>query len=121
MTSSFKSSFVQLGLKLGTILAILAFTVQATATQAATKATVVIESWRAGDEAVWDTIIADFNKTNPDITVKFQATKPDQYNGALSAKLASGTAGDIITCRPFTVSLDMFTKGQLADLSKLSG
>src|SRR5258708_34757903 len=121
MTSRINSSLVQLALKLGTILAVLAFTVQAAATQAATPTTLVIESCRAGDEAVWDTIIADFNKTNPDITVKFQATKPDQYNGALSAKLGSGTAGDIITCRPFTNSLDMFTKGQLSDLTKLPG
>ncbi len=83
--------------------------------------TITIESWRAGDESVWDTIIAEFNKTNPDITVKFEPTKPDQYNGALSAKLSSGTAGDIITCRPFTLSLDMYNKGQLADLTTLPG
>ena len=83
--------------------------------------TLIIESWRAGDESVWDTIIADFNKTHPEITVKFQPTKPDQYNGALSAKLSSGTAGDIITCRPFTLSLVMYQNKQLADLTSLSG
>src|SRR5260221_13994989 len=121
MTSRINSSLVQLGLKLGTVLAILALTVQATAIQAATPASLVIESWRAGDEGVWDTIIADFNKTNPDIKVKFQATKPDQYDAAVSAKLESGTAGDIITCRPFTRSLDRFTKGQLVDLTSLPG
>ncbi len=87
----------------------------------AANTTLVIESWRAGDETVWDTIIADFNKTHPEITVKFQATKPDQYNGALSAKLQSGTAGDIITCRPFTLSLNMYNNKQLVDLTNLPG
>src|SRR5258708_20007908 len=100
MTSRINSSLVQLGLKLGTVLAVLAFTVQATATQAATPASLVIESWRAGDEAVWDTIIADFNKTNPDIKVKFQATKPDQYESAPRAKLESDTSAVILPSPP---------------------
>src|SRR5258708_40259283 len=106
------------------LLMVLAVAVIAIGTSQVTKAqgtTVVIESWRTGDETVWDTIIADFNKAHPEITVKFQPTKPDQYNGALSAKLGSGTAGDIITCRPFTLSLDMFTKSQLLDLPSLPG
>ncbi len=104
------------------VIAVVAFgTLQLVIPTRAQGTTLIIESWRAGDESVWDTIIADFNKKTPDITVKFQPTKPDQYNGALSAKLSSGTAGDIITCRPFTLSLDMFTKGQLTDLTSLPG
>jgi raffinose/stachyose/melibiose transport system substrate-binding protein len=88
---------------------------------AADNVTLVIESWRTDDVSLWDTFIAGFNKVHPEITVKFQPTKPDQYNGALSAKLSSGTAGDLITCRPFTLSLNMFNAGQLADLTKLPG
>src|SRR5260221_2724085 len=104
------------------VIAVVAFgTLQLVIPTRAQGTTLIIESWRAGDESVWDTIIADFNKAHPEITVKFQPTKPDQYNGALSAKLGSGTAGDIITCRPFTLSLDMFTKGQLLDLTSLPG
>src|SRR5258708_40033386 len=106
------------------LLMVLAVAVIAIGTSQVTKAqgtTVVIESWRTGDETVWDTIIADFNKAHPEITVKFQPTKPDQYDGALSAKLGSGTAGDIITCRPFSKSLALFKAGQLADLTGLSG
>src|SRR5260221_6975619 len=83
--------------------------------------TLIIESWRACDETLWDSVIADFNKAHPDITVKFQPTKPDQYYGVLSAKLASGTAGDLITCRPFSKSLALYTAGNLTDLSKLPG
>lgn len=102
------------------VIALAMISLQAAQTKAA-GTTLVIESWRTGDEAVWDSIIADFNKKNPDITVKFQPTKPDQYNGALSAKLGSGTAGDLITCRPFSQSLALYTAGNLADLTKLPG
>src|SRR6187401_1359346 len=65
--------------------------------------TLVIESWRTGDEAVWDKIIADFEAKNPGIKVKFQPTNPPDYNAALNAKLKSGTAGDLITCLLFDV------------------
>src|SRR5271165_147678 len=91
------------------------------AVHAQSNSTLTIESWRAGDENVWDTIIAAFNKVHPEITVKFSPTQPDQYNAALSAKLSSGTAGDIITCRPFSLSLDMFKAGTLVDLTTLPG
>lgn len=107
--------------KLIIVCAVLVLLLSAVGAHAQGNVTLVIESWRTGDEAVWDTIIADFNKTHPEITVKFEPTKPDQYNGALSAKISSGTAGDIITCRPFTFSLDMYTKGQLTDLTSLPG
>jgi raffinose/stachyose/melibiose transport system substrate-binding protein len=93
----------------------------ATVTTAQSSVTITIESWRTDDVNLWDTFIADFNASHPEITVKFEPTKPDQYNGALSAKLGSGTAGDIITCRPFTLSLDMYNQGQLVDLSSLPG
>jgi raffinose/stachyose/melibiose transport system substrate-binding protein len=111
---------------LGRILIIVAIVLLGSAatkagTAKAAGATVTIESWRTEDTDMWDNIIADFNKTHADITVKFQPTKNDQYNGAVQAKLDSGTAGDIITCRPFTNTLDKWKKGQLADLTKLPG
>jgi len=66
-------------------------------------------------------IVAEFEKANPDIKVKFAPTAPADYNAALNAKLDAGTAGDIITCRPFDASLELFKKGQLADLTSLPG
>jgi raffinose/stachyose/melibiose transport system substrate-binding protein len=82
----------------------------------------VIESWRNDDLNIWqDTIIPAFEKAHPDIKVTFQPTAPTEYDGALSAKLDSGTAGDLITCRPFDKSLQMFQKNQLSALNDLSG
>jgi raffinose/stachyose/melibiose transport system substrate-binding protein len=82
--------------------------------------TLTIESWRNDDLAIWqDQIIPAFEAANPDIKVVFAPTAPAQYNSALNAKLEAGTAGDLITCRPFDGSLSMYEAGNLADLSDM--
>ncbi len=87
-------------------------------TQMANAGTVTIESWRVDDKALWeDVLIPAFNKANPGITVKFAPTSPPEYNSALNARLSAGTAGDLITCRPFDVSLDLYKKGHLDKLN----
>src|SRR2546430_3876728 len=66
---------------------------------------VTIESWRNDDLPVWqDTIIPAFTKRYPNIKVVFGPTAPTEYNAALNAKFSGGTAGDLITCRPFDLS-----------------
>jgi raffinose/stachyose/melibiose transport system substrate-binding protein len=81
-----------------------------------------IESWRNDDLAVWeDTIIPAFESANPGITVTFAPTAPTEYNAALNSKLEGGSAGDLITCRPFDASLELFTAGHLASLNDLPG
>lgn len=82
----------------------------------------VIESWRNDDAKIWnDVIIPEFKKSHPDIDVVFSPTPPSDYNSALTAKLKAGTAGDLITCRPFDVSLGLYNKGYLESLNDLSG
>ena len=39
----------------------------------------------------------------------------------LNSKLEAGSAGDLITCRPFDASLSLYDKGQLASLADLEG
>ncbi len=92
-----------------------------TSVKAAASVTLTIESWRTGDEALWDKVIAAFEAQNPDIQVKFQPTNPPDYNASLNAKLQSGTAGDLITCRPFDAGALLFKNGYLADLTGLAG
>ena len=85
-------------------------------------AELTIESWRNDDLLIWrNEILPAFNDAHPDINVTFAPTVSTQYNASLNAKLDSGTAGDIITCRPFDLSLSMFQRGQLADLTDLEG
>jgi raffinose/stachyose/melibiose transport system substrate-binding protein len=90
--------------------------------QAQEPVTLTIESWRNDDLTIWnEQIIPAFNAEYPDITVVFNPTAPTEYNAALSAKLEGGTAGDLITCRPFDQSLALYDAGYLADLSDLPG
>lgn len=79
-----------------------------------------IESWRNDDATIWkEKIIPAFQAKHPDITIEFTPTAPKEYNAALNARLEGGTAGDIITCRPFDASLELFNKGYLASLNDL--
>jgi raffinose/stachyose/melibiose transport system substrate-binding protein len=99
------------GLLLGTALA---------GTAAAEDVTLTIESWRNDDLAIWqDKIIPAFEAGHPGIKVVFAPSAPAEYNAALNSKLDAGSAGDLITCRPFDASLALYEKGQLADLTGL--
>lgn len=84
--------------------------------------TLTIESWRNDDLKIWqEKLIPAFEAKNPGIKVNFAPTAPTEYNAALNAKLDAGSAGDLITCRPFDASLELFNKGHLADLTSLKG
>ncbi|MDZ5698425.1 ABC transporter substrate-binding protein [Chelativorans sp. M5D2P16] len=89
---------------------------------AAQDVTLTIESWRNDDLAIWqEQLIPAFEEANPGIKLNFSPSAPTEYNAALNAKLDAGSAGDLITCRPFDASLELYNKGQLADLTDLSG
>lgn len=82
--------------------------------------TLTIESWRNDDLTIWqDTIIPAFQAQHPDIKVVFAPSAPAEYNAVLNSKLSAGSAGDLITCRPFDASLELYNQGHLADLSDL--
>jgi len=84
--------------------------------------TLSIESWRSDDANIWnDVIIPAFNKSHPGIKVTFAPTPPTEYNSALQAKLKAGSAGDLITCRPFDTSLELYKQGYLTNLDGLEG
>jgi len=86
------------------------------------KVTITIESWRNDDLSIWqDQIIPAFEAKNPNIHVVFAPSAPAEYNGVLNTKLEGGTAGDLITCRPFDASLQLFQKKYLASLNDIAG
>lgn len=89
---------------------------------AAEDVTLTIESWRNDDLAIWqDKIIPAFEAANPGIKLKFTPSAPAEYNAVLNSKLDAGSAGDIITCRPFDASLALFEAGHLAAISGIEG
>lgn len=84
--------------------------------------TLTIESWRNDDLSIWqNTLIPAFEASHPGIKVNFAPSAPTEYNAALNAKLEAGSAGDLITCRPFDASLALFEEGYLAPLADLEG
>ncbi len=88
----------------------------------AAEVTLTIESWRNDDLTIWqDVIIPAFNAEHPNIKVVFSPTAPAEYDGALNTRLEGGSAGDLITCRPFDRSLALFEQGHLASLNDLEG
>ena len=90
------------------------------ATSALAETTITIESWRNDDLALWqEKIIPAFEAQNPDIKVKFTPSAPAEYNAILNSKLEAGSAGDLITCRPFDASLALYDAGHLAALDDM--
>ncbi len=84
--------------------------------------TLTIESWRNDDLAIWqEKLIPAFESKHPGIKVVFSPSAPTEYNAALNAKLDAGSAGDLITCRPFDASLELYNKKHLVDLTGLAG
>lgn len=91
-------------------------------TASAEDVTLTIESWRNDDLAIWqDKIIPAFEATHPGIKLNFTPSAPAEYNAVLNSKLSAGSAGDIITCRPFDASLALFEAGHLADITAIDG
>lgn len=82
----------------------------------------VIESWR-NDNAIWEQkIIPAFNQHYPNITVTYRSpNNAADFNGQLQQKLANGTAGDLIACRPFDASLKLFQQGHLKEITEMAG
>ena len=92
------------------------------AAAAANAGTLQIESWRVDDKALWEKVlIPAFQRSHPDIDVRFTPTAPVDYDASLAGKLAAGTAGDLVACRPFDVSLSLYRKGYLDKLNGKAG
>ena len=101
---------------------LLAASVLAGLSGAALAGSLKIESWRNDDADIWkDKIIPAFRQSIPISRSSSHRPPPKEYNASLNARLEGGTAGDLITCRPFDASLELFNKGHLAALNDLPG
>ncbi|MCP3688312.1 MAG: carbohydrate ABC transporter substrate-binding protein [Gammaproteobacteria bacterium] len=102
--------------------ALLTTTLVSAGTAAMADVTINIESWRNDDLKIWQqSIIPAFEADNPGIKVKFTPSAPAEYNAVLNSKLDAGSAGDMITCRPFDASLSLYKAGHLAPVQDLKG
>lgn len=81
-----------------------------------------LESWRNDDRALWEnTLIPAFNRKHPGIEIRYQASMPTEYDAQLTARMANGTAGDLLACRPFQVSLNWYKRAYLERLDGKAG
>lgn len=81
-----------------------------------------IDSWRFDDAEIWrDVLIPAFHRLHPEIAVTFRPSSPRDYATDLNQRLQTSGAGDLIFCRPFDQSADLFAKGHLAPLGDLAG
>jgi raffinose/stachyose/melibiose transport system substrate-binding protein len=109
-------------MKLNLTAVLLASTLMLGTAAMAQDVTLTIESWRNDDLAIWQNeIIPAFEAAHPGIKLNFAPSAPAEYNAVLNSKLDAGSAGDIITCRPFDASLALYDAGHLADISDLEG
>lgn len=92
------------------------------ATAGGQQVTLTIESWRSDDKTPWNTVIIPaWEQLHPNIKVVFAPVLSSEYNTTLATRLQGGTAGDLVTCRPFDVSQNLFAKGYLTSLNDLPG
>jgi raffinose/stachyose/melibiose transport system substrate-binding protein len=83
--------------------------------------TLTMGSFRTDDIDAWNAIIPLFEAEHPEIKVVFDPTNNEEYNSQIRAQLEGGVGPDLITCRTFDLSQDLFKSGYLADLSHLPG
>src|SRR5258707_678295 len=112
--------------KMGRIVALAAFVVigalaligcQPSGPAATEKVSLTFGSWRTDDVAKINKIIAEFNKTYPNIEIKFDPTNPPDYNATLRLALENGTGPDIFYARSYDTGRELFKSGFMLDLS----
>ena len=79
----------------------------------------VMGSWRTEDIEQWDAIFAAFNEEFPNIQISFEPTLNTEYDSSLQAQLDAGGGPDLITCRPFDISLALYERGYLVEVNDL--
>jgi raffinose/stachyose/melibiose transport system substrate-binding protein len=93
----------------------------ATPTETPEEVVLVMGSWRTDDVEQMNRILDRFHSEHPDITIRFEPTNPPDYNEALQAQLASGTAPDLFYARSYATSRMQYEQGYLEPLDDLPG
>lgn len=76
-------------------------------------------TWRPEDVEFYDSVIADFEASNPDIKITQTAIKNTEYNTVLSAALKGETAPDVFLSRSYGGLKTLTDSGYLLALDEL--
>jgi len=75
-------------------------------------------SWRQEDKAFYQDVIKKFEAKEPDVSVKFEAYAPENYQTILSTALAAGRGPDVIQVRAYGNLESIAKPGYLVALDK---
>ncbi len=84
--------------------------------------TLTVESWRNDDLQIWQE--KSSRRLKPSIRASRSISHQAHQRNIMPRSMPSfdaGSGGDLIACRPFDTSLELFNKGKLADLTDLEG
>ncbi|KRO32860.1 MAG: hypothetical protein ABR64_01120 [Actinobacteria bacterium BACL2 MAG-121001-bin67] len=88
----------------------------------AAKTTLVIDSWRTDDSKIWNEILIPmYEKANPNVDLVWAPTPSNEYDSALSLRMKSGTAADVIMCRPYGLTKAFIKDKHLLPITGLPG
>jgi raffinose/stachyose/melibiose transport system substrate-binding protein len=79
-----------------------------------------LETWRVEDVWVWENhLLPIFYQTPKSSPIEVSPSVPMDYDKLLLEGFEKGTAGDMVACRPFDRSFDLFEKGYLEDITHM--
>ncbi len=79
-----------------------------------------LETWRIEDVWMWEHhLLPVFYQTPKSSPIELSPSLPTEYDKLLLESFEKGTAGDMVACRPFDRSFDLFEKGYLQDITHM--
>jgi raffinose/stachyose/melibiose transport system substrate-binding protein len=79
-----------------------------------------LETWRTEDVWVWEHhLLPEFYQTPKSTPIEISPWVSTDFDKVLLEGFEKGTAGDMVACRPFDRSFDLFEKGFLQDITHM--
>ena len=79
-----------------------------------------LETWRIEDVWMWEHhLLPSFYQTPKSKPIELSPSLPMDYDKQLQEGFEKGTAGDMVACRPFDRSFELFEKGYLQDITHM--
>jgi raffinose/stachyose/melibiose transport system substrate-binding protein len=114
-----KKVLICLGLKRGLTWVLLCLVLGAAHAQPSKTPALTFETWRYEDMDVWRHHILPSMKDAPIQLEHVSVHDPVKHDADLLRRLGQGQGGDVIACRPFDRSLELYDKGYLEDLTDM--
>jgi len=79
-----------------------------------------LETWRTDDAWIWEHhLLPEFYRSPQSSSIELNPSVAMDYDKLLLEAFEKDTAGDLVACRPFDRSFDLFEKGYLQDITHM--